>query len=287
MGLEIDRHHFDDEHYARFSERLQHNLAALAEVLARPGFGVGPGSIGAELELSLVGARGRPLPLNRAVLAETIDPRVTLELDRFNLEINTRPSPLAGRPFTALAGELDGALAEVRRAAALHGGKVATIGILPTLTAEALESSAMTELNRYRAFSAGLRRLRRGCFALRIKGDDELSLDADDMTFEGANTSFQVHLRVPPGSFAAAYNAAQIAVGPALAAAGNSPLLLGRRLWEETRITLFRQSVDDREGALLDDWRPARVSFGHGWAREGVFELFAESVAMHAPLLPV
>src|ERR1044071_179108 len=66
MGLEIDRDHFDEEHFQRFSERLQQNLAALAEVLARPGFGAGPASIGAELELSLVDGAGRPLPYNRA-----------------------------------------------------------------------------------------------------------------------------------------------------------------------------------------------------------------------------
>jgi hypothetical protein len=34
-------------------------------------------------------------------------------------------------------------------------------------------------------------------------------------------------------------------------------------------------------------WRPARVSFGHGWVREGVAELFRECVALHTPLLPI
>src|SRR6185503_14690098 len=175
MGLEIDRDHFDEEQYARFARRLQQNIEALGEVLARPGFGAGPASIGAELELSLVDAAGRPLPYNRAVLAEALDPRVTLELDRFNLEINTRPSPLAGRPFTALGEELEGALAAIRIAAARHGGRVVTIGILPTLEPADLVSSALTELNRYRALSAGLRRLRRERFAVRIDGEEPLS----------------------------------------------------------------------------------------------------------------
>jgi hypothetical protein len=71
-----------------------------------------------------------------------------------------------------------------------------------------------------------------------------------------------------------------------LAAAGNSPLLLGHRLWEETRVALFRQAVDERVAAAEEDWRPARVSFGHGWVRRGAFELFAESVALHPALLP-
>jgi gamma-glutamyl:cysteine ligase YbdK (ATP-grasp superfamily) len=287
MGLEIDRDHFDDDDHRRFAARVRESLDALREVLARPGFGAGPASLGAELEVSLVDRAGRPLPVNRAVLASSVDPRVTLECDRFNLEINTRPGPLAGRPFTALAAELDDALAEVGRAAALHGGRVVTIGILPTLTAADLSPAALTDTRRYRALSAAIRALRHEPFCVRIGGADPLDLRADDVTLQGANTSFQVHLRVAPADFARTYNAAQIATAPVLAAAGNSPIFIGHRLWEETRVALFRQSVDERIDAEPSDWRPARVSFGHGWVREGALELFAESVALYTPLLPV
>ncbi|MFS8065954.1 MAG: glutamate--cysteine ligase, partial [Byssovorax sp.] len=252
-----------------------------------PGFGAGPPSIGAELEVSLVNAALGPLPRNRAVLAGITDDRVQLELARFNLELNARPVPLAGRPFAALGAQLEDGLAVIGRAARLHGGRVAMIGILPTLAEAALESSLLTNTHRYCALSTALRRCRRGPFHVGIEGEDRLAIASDDVAMEGANTSFQVHLRVPPEEFADAYNAAQIATAPALAAAGNSPLFLGHRLWDETRIALFRQAVDDRFEAAADDWRPARVSFGHGWVREGAFELFAESVALHEPLLPV
>jgi hypothetical protein len=68
----------------------------------------------------------------------------------------------------------------------------------------------------------------------------------------------------------------------------NSPLFLGRRLWDETRVALFRQAVDDRGEPREDGLKPhARVTFGHGWVRESAFELFSEAVALHAPLLPV
>jgi hypothetical protein len=288
MGIEIDRDRFEEEDYRQFGERLVHALDALSAVLARPGFGVGPASIGAELELCLVDAAGRPMPVNQAVLATTTDPRLKPEVARFNLEINARPCALAARPFTALAAELTNALAEVERAAAVHGARVAAVGILPTLTAEDLDGRALTDANRYRALSAGFRRLRGGCpVRVHIRGEEELVLESDDVALEGANTSFQVHLRVDPGAFADAYNAAQIATAPVLAAAGNAPLLLGRPLWEETRICLFRQTMDARCDVETDDWRPSRVSFGHGWARRGAHEIFAESVSLHEPLLPV
>lgn len=288
MGLEIDREEFVDGDYARFDQRVAACLDALRAVLARPGFGHGPTTLGAELELHLVDGQGRPAPVNRRVLAETHDRRVTLEVDRFNLEINADPVPLEGQPFTAMAAALESALAETRRAAAAHRARVVPIGILPTLTRADLGASALTDSPRYRALSAGIRRLRRAPeIPLRIGGQDTLDLETDDVTYEGASTSFQVHLRAAPEDFATLYNAAQLATAPVLAVAGNSPLFLGCRLWEETRVALFRQAVEDRAGADAEDWRPSRVSFGHGWVRSGAYELFAESVALHEPLLPV
>ena len=121
MGLQIEKETFEDEEYTRFSQRLDESLDVLGEVLARPGFGQGAPTIGAELEMFLVDAAGFPLPINRQVLRQTVDPRVTVEISRFNLECNLRPGPLAGRPFTALREEFESALAEVRRAAATPG----------------------------------------------------------------------------------------------------------------------------------------------------------------------
>ncbi len=287
MGLEIDREQFSEADFSAFSEQLQRNLRALQRVLGRPGFGQGPLSVGAELELNLVDAKGEPLPINHEVLQDVQDSRISHELNRFNLEINARPVLLAGNSLSATQHELAGALAATRRAAAAHGGRVVAIGILPTLVEAALSSTMLTDSMRYRALGSGIARLKGQPFRVQISGQDELSLCASDVTFEGANTSFQVHLRVPPERFAELYNAAQLATGPALAVACNSPSFLGRRLWQETRVALFRQAVDDRREACVDDWRPARVSFGHGWVRRDALELFSEVVAQHEPLLPV
>lgn len=288
MGLEIDREHFEDEEYEAFGRRLDESLRALAKLLARPRFGVGARSIGAELEIDLVAADARPLLSNAEVLADAAEPRATLEVDRFNLEINSTPVPMAGRPFAAIGAELEQCLSELRTAAARRGGRVVMVGILPTLEARDLSPGVLTAGRRYRALSAGIRRLRQhDAFHVRIKGRETLEIDADDVTLEGANTSFQLHLRVDPAEFSRTYNAAQIATAAVLAASGNSPTFLGRDLWDETRVALFRQSVDDRSDLAKNDWRASRVSFGHGWVRSGAYELFAESVAFHPPLLPV
>jgi hypothetical protein len=286
MGSGIDQEAFHELDYARFQQRLTQCLATLGRLLARPGFGVGPATLGAELELFLIDRAARPLPLNQAVCAAAGDRRVTLELDRFNLELNATPTPLAGRPFTVLGEELRLLLGRVADAARGHGGRVALVGILPTLRRADLQPGAMSDLPRYRALNHGLQRLRQAPFRIRITGPDPLELHSDDVALEGANTSFQVHLRVDPAAFTHTYNAVQLATAPVLAVAGNSPTFLGHRLWEETRIALCKQSIDERDGRGLRR-RPARVAFGTGWLREGPLALFAEGVRLHQPLLPV
>ena len=285
MGKEITREKFSERDYARFAERLECCLSDLGQLLARPGFGAGPVTIGAELELFLVDGAARPLPLNQAVRTLAADPRVAVELNRFDLELNCSPALLAGRPFTALAGELGVLLDRVDAAARAHHGRIALIGVLPTLSQAHLGAGAVTGAARYRALDRGLRRLRRGPLQIRISGAEPLELTSDDIALEGANCSFQVHLRVAPDDFTRVYNAAQLATAPALAVAGNSPTFLGHRLWEETRIALFKQSVEDRD-SRGPRRRPPRTTLGTGWLRDGALELFTESVRLHEPLLP-
>jgi hypothetical protein len=286
MGGNINQETFDQPDYVRFRQRLEQSLRTLRELLERPGFGVGPTTLGAELELFLIDDAARPRPHNQAVRAAAADPRVNVELDRFDLELNTTPTLLAGRPFAALGDELRPLLGRVAAAARGHGGRLALIGILPTLRRADLTAKAFSDMPRYRALNNSLRRSRHDPFRIRIAGADPLELISDDAAPEGATSSFQVHLRVDPADFTRTYNAVQAATAPVLAVAGNSPTFLGHRLWEETRIALCKQSIDDRDGRGPRR-RLARVGLGTGWLRGGALELFGESVRLHKPLLPV
>lgn len=286
MGLLIDRASFSAEDYRHAGVRLRENLAALKILLQRPGFGCGEPSLGAELEMSIVDANAEALPLNREVLAATVDPNLQLELDRFNLEYNLSPVPAAGRPFASMQDELTKALEALSQTAARHSGRIVPIGILPTLKLEQLQSGWMTDLARYHALAAGIKRLRREKIAIKIDGDEPLEAEFDSVTVEGANTSLQVHLRVNPCDFADYYNAAQLVTPLALAVGANSPFLLGHSLWDETRIALFKQSTDTRRHQ--HEWRRmARVPFGHGWIRHGALELLEESCHLYPIILPI
>jgi len=137
----------------------------------------------------------------------------------------------------------------------------------------------MTPRERYRILNQALTRLQRGTFEFYIRGTDELHLRHDSMMVEAANTSFQIHFQVDPEDFARLYNVAQAVTGPVLAAAVNSPLLFGKRLWRETRIALFQQSVDTRKGKPDLREIPPRVTFGQKWVDSSVLEIFREDVA--------
>lgn len=286
MGQEIDKDSFSREDEETFCNRLQHQLAELQARLDQPGFSSGPASLGAEAELYIIGPDGCPAPLNMALLSSMKSALLTEELNRYNLEINLSPVAAAGTPFSQMRRELDDVMDELKKHADAHDARIASIGILPTLGREHLHRNYMTDRLRYRALCNGLSGVKDGAFTVDINGIDSLKMLSDELTLEGANTSFQVHLKVPADRFADYYNAAQLVTPLVMALSGNSPTFLGKRLWQETRIALFKQSIDDRHPAT-NSWRhPARVCFGHGWVREGAWELFAENVALYSPLIP-
>lgn len=285
MGLEIENTDFTEDDFNRFSARLRANLQALEALLAKPGFGEGDLSFGAELELYIIDKDGSPLHINQEIIAKLDDPQLTLELNRYNLEYNFSPVLLKDSCFTATQNEALAAIDKINGCAAEWGGKVVPIGILPTLQQSDTGYHAMTKLSRFEALTKELTDIRGGPFTIAIEGEEKLQLAMDDVTLEGANTSFQVHLRVPPKEFADFYNAIQLVTPLVVAMAANSPTLFGHRLWQETRIPLFKQSIDCRPDDSLHPI-PARVNFGNNWIRESAFELFAEAALLYRPILP-
>ncbi|WP_299183796.1 glutamate-cysteine ligase family protein [uncultured Neptuniibacter sp.] len=287
MGQEISSHTFSAEDYEAFKQRLMVNLDGLKAMLQRPGFGVGDASIGAELELYLVDQQARPLQLNREVIARSGHKQLALELNRFNLEYNLTPVPAKGTPFSHLEREMLFAIDHVNQKLLPELGKALPIGILPTLKRSDFGIQAMTDESRFYALSQALQALRGRLFCVKIEGDPPISLRSRDVTLEGANSSMQVHFRVNPERFACTFNALQLVTPVVVALAANSPFMMGHQLWHETRIPLFRQAIDGRSYEECDRGVPSRVDFGNGWVREGAYELFAEMVHLHQPIIPV
>ncbi|MYX97412.1 glutamate--cysteine ligase [Streptomyces sp. SID486] len=277
---------FTQEEYDRFRARLADCLAALEKLVARPRFGQVPSTLGAELELSLVGPDGRPVPVNAAVREGLGDDGLALEVARFNLEANLEPVALRGLPFTELAAQASRALTRITAwSLPRHGARAVPIGTLPTLTPADLTARALTDLPRYHALERAWARRRPAPFRLCVGEGDQGLLRAESVAVQGAACSWQVHLTVAPDVFCPMYNAAQLATGPALAAAGNSPFPLGRRGWQEARIAVYEQGFGERDASCRGTSRP-RVGFGHAWLRGGPLAAFEEAVRGYDVLLP-
>jgi CBS domain-containing protein len=262
-----------------FTRRVLRDIRALEQMIERGLIETGIRRIGAEQEMFLTDRSGRPAPVAMEVLEAIDDKRFSTELGRFNLEANIAPLELGGDCLSRLEQALAEVVSTTRAAADRFDADVVLTGILPTLRLSDLDLENMAPVPRYVALNQAFRLARGGDFELRVRGTDELAIKHDNVMLEACNASCQVHLQVSPQEFARFYNIAQVVTGPIMAAAANSPLLFGKRLWKETRIAVFEQSLDTRLLGHHIQERSARVSFGECWVRESVLEIYREQVA--------
>ena len=275
----------DSGQLRRFIAHLLRDIHALEHMLDTGLIESGVHRIGVEQELFLVDTAWHPAPLALDILERIDDPHYTTELGLFNLEINLDPLVFEGDCLSQLEGQLNRSLATVRAAAHQCGAEVVLSGILPTLRKSDLALTNMTPKPRYRTLNTILTQLRGDDYEFQLKGADELNLKHDSVMLEAGCTSFQVHYQVEPAEFPQCYNIAQAMTAPLLAAAANSPLLFGRRLWRETRIPLFQQSVDTRRASTHLRERAPRVSFGQQWVDHSILDLIQEDLARFRVLI--
>jgi CBS domain-containing protein len=285
MGEHNVELHVDEKKAQAFMKAMLEDLRALAFMLADGRVESGARRVGAEQEMFLVDRDMRPAPISTEVLAHANDSRLTTEIARFNLEANLTPLDLATDCFSRMERELRELIDLARKGANTCGADVLLSGILPTLQKSDLTLENLTPVTRYHELDRGVMRLRGGPLSIHIKGLDELHLTHDNIMMESCNTSFQIHFQSNPAEFVNQYNVAQAITGPVLAAAVNSPLLFGHRLWEETRVALFQHSTDERSSSQLARSQPTRVSFGEQWLQNSVVELFHDQISRFRPIM--
>ena len=268
-----------------FMQAVLSDLQALERMIDEGQIESGVRRIGAEQEMFLVDRDWQVKNIAPTLLQGLGTDHFTKELAQFNLEANASPHELSASCLSDLHRELDQLVGEAAASADRNDAHVILCGILPTLTQDDLGLDSMTPSERYAALNRVMTELRGGEFQSYIKGLDELQVHHDNVMLEAANTSFQLHFQVGAEEFAKLYNLAQVVTGPVLAAAVNSPVLLQHRLWHETRVALFQQSLDIRSKAKLARGSRQRVSFGERWVESSVLEIFREDIARFRALL--
>lgn len=279
MGRHDVQGSFSDEQLRAFMKAILADVHALERMLAEDRFESGVRRIGAEQEMFLVDKTGRAWNGAGVMLDALAHKQYTYELAQFNLEANASPQTFGGDCLSVMEREIRDLVQRARSAAEGMGKGVVMAGILPTLRRADLNLESMVQNPRFLALNTAMTQLRGGTFHFKLKGVDELEMTHDNVMLESCNASFQVHFQVGPKEFASLYNVAQAITAPVLAACTNSPVLLGKRLWRETRVALFQQSVDARSSAHQHRGRRPRVSFGDDWIKDSVLEIFREDIA--------
>ncbi|QCK14433.1 CBS domain-containing protein [Mangrovivirga cuniculi] len=285
MGEHTVKSISDGQLRAKYIKRLLEDIQILDELIQNKSFEDDVVRIGAEQEFCLINKNWKPADNSLEVLNEINDSHFTTELAKYNLEINLDPLLFEKDCFSVLETTLSSFLEKAKKASKKHDSKVLLTGILPTISRKELQLDYMTPIPRYFLLNEVVKAIRGTDFSFHMMGVDELTFIHDSVLFEACNTSFQMHLQVSSDDFVSAYNWSQAISGPVLGICANSPLLLGRELWFETRIALFMQSVDTRISSYaLKDQEP-RVSFGDEWATGTVTDIFKKNISKYKVLL--
>jgi len=279
MGEQNVKLNSDEATHQAFMKSLLAEVHALESMLESGLIESGVRRIGAEQEMFIIDRAHKPALKALEILNEIDDDRFTHELGLFNLEANLSPHRLGGNCLSLMEVETQEIYRRAREMAGRFDCDIALAGILPTLTMDNLGLESMVPTPRYYALNDAIRALRGDEFEFTINGIDQLSVKHDNVMLEACNTSFQVHFQVSPENFARYYNIAQVVTAPLLAAAVNSPVLLGKRLWHETRIAVFEYSIDTRSKIHQERGLKPRVHFGDRWLEESVTEIFKEDIA--------
>ncbi len=276
----------------QFREKVRRCLDALAIMLEGERFSFQQRKIGLEIELDLINGELGPAMANAVVLERMNNPAFTTELGQQNIEVNVPPRPLHGDQALRLERELRASLLAADGLAGELGVALVMIGTLPTLRYEHFDPKWLSNGARYAKLNTEIFAARGEDMLLNLEGAPDQTGSVDRLTTrvgsilpESACTSVQLHVQTAPRDFGAYWNAAQCLAGVQVAVGANSPFLLGKALWQETRIPLFLQATDTRPAELANQGVRPRVWFGERWI-DSVFDLFEENVRYFPGLLP-
>jgi len=286
MGEEVADQEFTRADRTRYREKVRRCLDVFERMLREAAFDTDDPMTGLEIELNLVDEKGDPALRNAAVLEQIANPDFQTELGQFNIEINIPPRRLSDGGLAWYEDHVRASLNDAEDKSGRVGAHLVMIGILPTLAEGHMSPSSLSSNPRYQLLSDQILAARGEDIVIDIAGRERLRTTADSIVPEAACTSTQLHVQTSPDRFASYWNASQLVASIQLALGANSPYLLGRELWRETRIPLFEQAADTRSEELKAQGVRPRVWFGERWATS-VFDLFEENVRYFPALLPV
>jgi hypothetical protein len=241
-------------------KRAVHHDLEILEQLVKDNLLDHQSKCGTEIEYVLIDSDGRPLPYAQRLLA--LDETLQKELSTCNIEATTEPVLVKGEFLRQLETQVLAAHERVTALAHRCDCLALLVGVLPSYQERDFFVDHFGS-DRYRNLNRAL--LDRGDvpnFHLKLSQVDQLDTEFPSILIQSLNTSFQLHLSVSVDRLPLIYNICQLASAPLLSVAGNSSLVLGNRVWQESRIPIWEQAVDCGGKELQ------HVFFGTDWIRD-------------------
>ncbi len=267
MGSEISHREFTKEDFTAFQKALS-NEHDYVKTLFEKGSEIFSDKyrIGYELEACILDATNLPDPINKKILDTVGSPLFTNELAKYDLEINGNVFTLDGKAAENLNKDLISLWDQGQNTAQKFNAKLGLFGVLPSLKLEHFNKALyQSDMHRYTLVSQRIRELRHESVKILFHGEDEVSLQKNDVMLEALGTSLQIHFQVPFDKAVDYYHAALLASVVLVGFGANSSLVLGKRAWHESRIAIFEQSVDTRNRQQREHGAEKRVHFAHGY----------------------
>lgn len=287
MGVEIEKSQFTEEDFQEFDKRLKDETQLLKSHFENKRFlNSEQRVIGLELEAWLVDQNYNPTPRNKEVLDNIKEASLVPELSQFNVEYVTDPYKIQPGTLQSVFQEIKTMWNELTTSARDQDCFPLAVGILPTLRPEDMDLKNMSQQNRYYALNEELLNMRgRSPFRVDIKGKEHFQYDFFNLMIESITTSVQIHFQVNLENSARFYNAALLTCPSLVALAANSPFVMGKDVWSESRIPVFEQIINTCPHP--DIKLPERVTLGPGYIQNSLFECFDYNVKTFKPLLPI
>jgi len=281
MGARISTASFSKASIEDFSKKVKEETELLREWFLSKKIAQTPHQVGFELEFSVLDKNFHPAHVNLNFIRALSCHAVVPELCKPSLEINTDYFNVEKDVLKRAKENLEHYWRLCESHARAQDLNAIQIGILPNSSLEDFNVKTFTELKRYSELNENLTYYRHTLpFHLLIKMKDQLDLYQKDVGLMGATAAFQIHFRVGLDESVPYYNASLLLAGPLLAVCSNSPFLLQKELWEETRVPLFEQSINFKTNGFFQD----RVSLGEQYISQSWMELFDENLKF-SPLL--
>ena len=267
MGTEISKTEFTEQDFKDFKKVWLDELEFVKELFNK---GANLFSnryrIGYELETCILNSSNLPEPINEKILDDINSPLFTNELAKYDLEINGNVFELNDKAPQKLRKDLLSLWQLAQNSAQKFNSRLGLFGVLPSLKLEHFNQDIyQSDMRRYTLVSQRMKELRHESINILFHGEDEVSLQKDDVMLEALGTSLQVHFQIPFDESVEYYHAALLASVVLVGFGANSPLVLGKRAWHESRIAIFEQSVDTRDKQRRDHGDEKRVHFAHGY----------------------